>query len=588
MPDKSTAVGQRMKNAFIRSRRDAAALADDRQASPNEYAGDKVEYAADELTNDTENAAVSGTKTAVRQGRKLFQRQREKKSEEKRKEDADSPDNRPGTDSQGHPLRQDANNAPNEQPTQQHPSNALDERLPQQGINNVHDERLPQQHNDKIPEGRLPQKHTDAAPEAERPMRHQDAALRKRHAIQADVEHTADTADTVMERGRAFVKRQAAKWAERKQQIKNRSVQSDRPAQPQGKVPDVTKAVPKQAETAVRQTVQVTETPIGTVRQSARTVSQAARSTVKTVDRAAKGTVKSVQRTVKTAQYTAKGTVKTTQRTSKVAIKTTENSAKAAQKTAQATAKAAKMSAQAAHATAKTAAAAAKASARAIAAAVKATIASVKSLAAAIAAGGGIAVLVIVIVCLVGLIIGSCFGIFFAGNSGGTGYTMSAVVREINLEYENNLEEIKTGSTYDALEMTGSDAVWLDVLAVYAVRTTTDPTNPQEVATMDNSKKALLKEIFWAMYEISSHTSTETVTQTVEVDDGEGGTIEEEVEVEVTTLYITVTHKTADEMADTYSFTADQRQQLAELLAEENSSMWSSILNGIGLGEGRL
>lgn len=89
------------------------------------------------------------------------------------------------------------------------------------------------------------------------------------------------------------------------------------------------------------------------------------------------------------------------------------------------------------------------------------------------------------------------------------------------------------------------------------------------------------------MHEVSSYTATETITQTVEVDDGAGGTIEEEVEVEVTTLYITVTHKTADEMADTYSFTADQRQQLAELLAEENRDMWNSVLDGIGLSDGR-
>ena len=582
-----------MKNAFIRSRRDAAALADDRQASPNEYAGDKVEYAADELTNDTENVAVSGTKSAVRQGRKLFQRQREKKAEEKRKEGADSPeqtpslDDCPDMDSEGQLSRQNTDAVPDGQHPPQSTINVPDELPPPQSIKNIHDERLPQQHNDKAPEGRLPRKRTDATPDVERPMRNQGAAVRKRPAVQADMEHTADTADTVMERGRAFVKRQAAKWAERKQQTKSQPVQSVRPAQPQGKAPDVSSALPKQAETAVRQAVQVTEKPMVTVRQSTRTVSQAPRSAVKAADRAAKGTVKSVQRTVKTARYTTKVTVKTAQHTSKVAIKTTENTAKAAQKTAQATAKAAKMSAQAARATAKTAAAAAKASAKAIAAAVKATIASVKSLAAAIAAGGGIAVLVIVIVCLIGLIVGSCFGIFFAGDSGGTGYTMSAVVREINLEYENNLEEIKTGSTYDVLEMTGSDAVWLDVLAVYAVRITTDPTNPQEVATMDNSKKALLKEIFWAMHEISSYTSTETVTQTVEVDDGEGGTIEEEVEVEVTTLYITVTHKTADEMADTYSFTADQRQQLAELLAKENRDMWNSVLDGIGLSDGR-
>ena len=136
--------------------------------------------------------------------------------------------------------------------------------------------------------------------------------------------------------------------------------------------------------------------------------------------------------------------------------------------------------------------------------------------------------------------------------------------------------------------MSGSRAVWPEVLAIYAVKTTTDPDNPQEVATMDDSKKELLKEIFWAMNEISHRTETATTTQTVETDDGAGNIIEEEIEVTTTTLYITVTHKTADEMADAYNFTADQRAQLAELLAGENRSMWSSALYGIGVGDGEI
>ena len=77
--DKSAVAGQRMKDAFIRSKRSAAALADNRQDTPSEYAGDTVEYAADDLIHDTANVAASGTKTAVRQGRNLFLRQREKR-----------------------------------------------------------------------------------------------------------------------------------------------------------------------------------------------------------------------------------------------------------------------------------------------------------------------------------------------------------------------------------------------------------------------------------------------------------------------------------------------------------------------------
>ena len=45
---------------------------DDRQATPNEYAVDKTELAADDLAHDAANVAASGTKTAVRRAGSCF------------------------------------------------------------------------------------------------------------------------------------------------------------------------------------------------------------------------------------------------------------------------------------------------------------------------------------------------------------------------------------------------------------------------------------------------------------------------------------------------------------------------------------
>lgn len=45
-------------------------------------------------------------------------------------------------------------------------------------------------------------------------------------------------------------------------------------------------------------------------------------------------------------------------------------------------------------------------------------------------------------------------------------------------------------------------------------------------------------------------------------------------------LYITVSHKTVEEMMAQYGFTEDQKVQVAELLAQD-SSMWASVLYGI-------
>ena len=191
-------------------------------------------------------------------------------------------------------------------------------------------------------------------------------------------------------------------------------------------------------------------------------------------------------------------------------------------------------------------------------------------------------------ICLIGLIVASPFGLFFSGEDSGMRQTIPTVVREINQEYEGKLGEIESSVAHDRLKLSGSRALWPEVLAVYAVKTTTDSDDPQEVATMDDGKKGLLKEIFWAMNEISHRTETATTTQTVETDDGKGNIIVEEVEVTATILYITVIHKTADEMADIYNFTADQREMLAELLAEENSGMWSAVLYGIGTGSEKI
>lgn len=338
-------------------------------------------------------------------------------------------------------------------------------------------------------------------------------------------------------------------------------------------------------------------------RQAADTVSEPAkavrqeRGAIKTLDRGKKG-IKTVDRggkNIKQASSTAKGTIKTTsksiktaEKTAKASIKTTQQAAKAAQRTAQATARAARAAAHAARAAARAAVAAAKVAAKATIAAVKAIIAATKALIVAIAAGGWIAVLVIVIICLIGLLIGSCFGIFFSGEDSGSGYTMQNVVQEINDDYQQQIDTTKANLSHDVLEMSGSRAVWPDVLAVYAVKTTTDPDNPQEVATMDDSKKAILTDIFWEMNQISSRTETRTETVITETDDGNGNIVETETTVTQTYLYITVSHKTAEEMAEQYGFDEEQKEQLAELLAEENRSLWSAVLYGIYTEDGAI
>lgn len=314
-------------------------------------------------------------------------------------------------------------------------------------------------------------------------------------------------------------------------------------------------------------------------RRSADSIKQTAKST-------GKATAKTLKRNIKTAGESAKKSIKTAERTSRTTIKTAKQAEKTAKQTAKAAKKsaqmAAKKSAEAAKAAAKGAVKTVKVAVRVTIAAVKATIAAVKGLVAAIAAGGWVAVVIILVITMVALIVGSGFGLFYSGGGHSeSGLDMQTAITEINNEYLNKIEEIKSSNEHDVLEMSGSRAVWTDVLAVYSAKIACDPENPQEVATMDSGKLDMLKEIFWDMNVIDYRTETLDDTVITETDDGNGNISETEETQERVHLYITVSHKAVEEMASEYGFTDEQNSQLSELLDERNKGLWDQFLYGI-------
>ena len=281
-------------------------------------------------------------------------------------------------------------------------------------------------------------------------------------------------------------------------------------------------------------------------------------------------TIKTAETRQRTVKQTAKSTGQATVKTAKGTVKTAQKSAKTAQQTSKAAIKTA----------AQTLVAAAKAAAKAIVSAAKAIAAAVKALVAAIAAGGWVALIVIVIICLIAAVV-ACFGIFFSSEDTGSDKPMRTVVQEINQEYQAQLDDIKGSVVYDTLVMSGSRAVWPEVLSVYAVKVTSDPDNPQDVATVTPEKEQILRDIFWAMNTISHSTTTESVTTIIESDDGHGNILEETVTETKTTLHIVVSHKTATEMAAEYGFGERQLEHLDALLEEGTSGMWAAVLYGV-------
>lgn len=321
------------------------------------------------------------------------------------------------------------------------------------------------------------------------------------------------------------------------------------------------------AQTAERTSARTKNTTIKTAEKTEHTVKQTARSAGKASVKTTRATVKATEKGIKTAEQTSKAAIKTTEATAKATAKAAEVSAKASQK-------AVVMAKQAAVAAYK----AAVATAKAIAAMVKAIIAAMQKLIAAIAAGGWVAVAIIAIIVAIALVVGTCFGIFFSNDTGEQ--TMKDAIVAVNTEYQQQIDTAKASVAYDDLEMSGSRAVWPEVLSVYAVKTTTDGENAQEVATVTPEKVEILREIFWAMNTITTRTESHTETVIVESDDGRGNIVEEEQQVTKMTLYITVSHKTAQEMAVEYGFTPDQNKQLEEMLAQDHS-LWAEVLYGV-------
>ena len=67
--DKAAIAGERMKQAFVRSKDQAENLLDDGQVSPSEYAEDKIRYAAEDVADQVGHDVSGQAKKAIDKGK---------------------------------------------------------------------------------------------------------------------------------------------------------------------------------------------------------------------------------------------------------------------------------------------------------------------------------------------------------------------------------------------------------------------------------------------------------------------------------------------------------------------------------------
>ena len=244
----------------------------------------------------------------------------------------------------------------------------------------------------------------------------------------------------------------------------------------------------------------------------------------------------------------------------------------------------------------------------------KALWAAAHTIVAAIAAGETVAVLVVVIICMIALMIGSGFGIFFAAESAGDGMSLADAITQLNDEYKDRLEEIEADHPHDRLEITSNDGsyaiAWQDVLAVFAARTS-GAEDGAPVAYLDEANLERLRQIMWDMneitwevetqtHEVETTPATDTTTDATAATTGDDSatsasdTTDDSDEneddpgtttVTETVLVLTLHHKTADEMREEYHFNARQDEYLTLLSADDAALLWADLLGGFAMGE---
>ncbi|ETT53885.1 hypothetical protein BSK66_12425 [Paenibacillus odorifer] len=230
---------------------------------------------------------------------------------------------------------------------------------------------------------------------------------------------------------------------------------------------------------------------------------------------------------------------------------------------------------------------------------VKAAALLVKGVAALL----GISSTVIVLLCIViaiAAVISSPFSIFVSGeNTDADVKSLSRIVQELDVEFADRLVGMQqSAGRVDRVEFHYPGSAdntridnWMDIIAVFAVKTVMDSENGMDVATLDATRIGIIQSVFWDMNQLESRIETIEHTETVKVENEDGTTSEETTTSYEHILHITVTSKTAEQQADSYHFTNEQMDIMEEMMSGEFRPLMLAMLGketDIGLTPGQL
>lgn len=237
---------------------------------------------------------------------------------------------------------------------------------------------------------------------------------------------------------------------------------------------------------------------------------------------------------------------------------------------------------QVAQVTVKTTATIAKKITKAIVASTKVLIAGVKSLGALLGTGGVIALIVVILICLIGLLCSSFFGIFFSNESNSR--TMSSVISQINNEIYQKAERDQLLTPNSEIVIDNTVTNWKEVIAVYSVKYSSDKENADVIMYINEKNINNIRNVFndFNTVSISRASSNGYV-----VSNGNSFAInnQEKTEVGKTAIHVTINSKSVDDIMNQYRFTDEQKKNTRELLSNKYSDLWSKLLYGANFGD---
>ena len=188
--------------------------------------------------------------------------------------------------------------------------------------------------------------------------------------------------------------------------------------------------------------------------------------------------------------------------------------------------------------------------------AIKVIIESTKMLIDLLIAGGWVAVVIIVLICIIGLLCNSIFGIFFTNEINDNGLVMTDVIVDISKELSLKIEKEKKDKTYDDVNINSNISNWREIFAIYSVVNTN---NEKDTISLNIDNVNEIKKIFWQFNSVKSYIKDENSKKI---------------------LYIEIESKDITYMENYYKLDYSSREQVKELLSEEYNSMWQSVIHG--------